>query len=115
MIQDKDRKREVIVKRVAQELKDGDLVNLGIGMPTLVANYIPEGIDILLHSENGFIGLGPNPEPGKEDLDIVNAGGLPASVVPGGAFFDSAMSFTCLLYTSPSPRDRTRSRMPSSA
>ncbi|HPW42071.1 MAG TPA: 3-oxoacid CoA-transferase subunit B, partial [Bacillota bacterium] len=96
MIQDKDRKREVIVKRVAQELKDGDLVNLGIGMPTLVANYIPEGIDILLHSENGFIGLGPNPEPGKEDLDIVNAGGLPASVVPGGAFFDSAMSFTII-------------------
>lgn len=96
MIQDKDRKREVIVKRVAQELKDGDLVNLGIGMPTLVANYIPEGIDILLHSENGFIGLGPNPEPGKEDPDIVNAGGLPASVVPGGAFFDSAMSFTII-------------------
>jgi len=96
VIQDKDRKREVIVKRVAQELKDGDLVNLGIGMPTLVANYIPEGIDILLHSENGFIGLGPNPEPGKEDLDIVNAGGLPASVVPGGAFFDSAMSFTII-------------------
>ena len=96
MIQDKDRKREVIVKRVAQELKDGDLVNLGIGMPTLVANYIPEGIDIMLHSENGFIGLGPNPEPGKEDPDIVNAGGLPASVVPGGAFFDSAMSFTII-------------------
>ena len=96
MIQDKDRKREVIVKRVAQELKDGDLVNLGIGMPTLVANYIPEGIDILLHSENGFIGLGPNPEPGKEDPDIVNAGGLPSSVVPGGAFFDSAISFTII-------------------
>jgi len=96
VIQDKDRKREVIVKRVAQELKDGDLVNLGIGMPTLVANYIPEGIDILLHSENGFIGLGPNPEPGKEDPDIVNAGGLPSSVVPGGAFFDSAMSFTII-------------------
>ncbi|HOE56097.1 MAG TPA: CoA transferase subunit B [Bacillota bacterium] len=96
MIQDKDRKREVIVKRVAQELKDGDLVNLGIGMPTLVANYIPEGIDILLHSENGFVGLGPNPEPGNEDPDIVNAGGLPSSVVPGGAFFDSAMSFTII-------------------
>ena len=96
MIQDKDRKREVIVKRVAQELKDGDLVNLGIGMPTLVANYIPEGIDILLHSENGFVGLGPNPEPGNEDPDIVNAGGLPSSIVPGGAFFDSAMSFTII-------------------
>jgi acetate CoA/acetoacetate CoA-transferase beta subunit len=96
VIQDKDRKREVIVKRVAQELKDGDLVNLGIGMPTLVANYIPEGIDIMLHSENGFIGLGPTPEPGNEDPDIVNAGGLPSSVVPGGAFFDSAMSFTII-------------------
>ena len=96
MIQDKDRKREVIVKRVAQELKDGDLVNLGIGMPTLVANYIPEGINILLHSENGFVGLGPNPEPGNEDFDIVNAGGQPSSIVPGGAFFDSAMSFTII-------------------
>jgi len=96
VIEDKDRKREVIVKRVAQELKDGDLVNLGIGMPTLVANYIPEGIDIMLHSENGFIGLGPTPEPGNEDPDIVNAGGLPSSVVPGGAFFDSAMSFTII-------------------
>lgn len=96
MIQDKDRKREVIVKRVAQELKDGDLVNLGIGMPTLVANYIPEGIDILLHSENGFIGLGPTPDENNIDPDIVNAGGLPASVVPGGAFFDSAMSFTII-------------------
>lgn len=96
MIQDKDRKREVIVKRVAKELKDGNLVNLGIGMPTLVANYIPEGIDIMLHSENGFIGLGPSPEPGQEDPDIVNAGGLPSSVVPGGAFFDSAMSFTII-------------------
>ena len=96
MIQDKDRKREVIVKRVAKELKDGDLVNLGIGMPTLVANYIPEGIDILLQSENGYVGLGPTPEAGNEDPDIVNAGGQPASVVPGGAFFDSAMSFTII-------------------
>jgi acetate CoA/acetoacetate CoA-transferase beta subunit len=96
VIQDKDRKREVIVKRVAKELKDGNLVNLGIGMPTLVANYIPEGIDILLHSENGFIGLGPTPEAENEDPDIVNAGGLPSSIVPGGAFFDSAMSFTII-------------------
>ncbi len=96
MIQDKDRKREVIVKRVAQELKDGDLVNLGIGMPTLVANYIPEGIDILLHSENGFVGLGPTPDADNVDPDIVNAGGQPSSVVPGGAFFDSAMSFTII-------------------
>ncbi|KUO72942.1 MAG: acetate CoA-transferase [Clostridia bacterium BRH_c25] len=96
MIQDKDRKREIIVKRVAKELKDGNLVNLGIGMPTLVADYIPEGIDILLQSENGYVGLGPTPEPGDEDADIVNAGGQPSSVVPGGAFFDSAMSFTII-------------------
>jgi acetate CoA/acetoacetate CoA-transferase beta subunit len=96
MIQDKDRKREVIVKRVAKELKDGDLVNLGIGMPTLVANYIPEGVDILLHSENGFVGLGPTPKPGEEDKDIVNAGSQPASHVPGAAYFDTAMSFTII-------------------
>lgn len=96
MIQDKDRKREVIVKRVAKELKDGDLVNLGIGMPTLVANYIPEGVDILLHSENGFVGLGPTPKPGEEDKDIVNAGSQPATHVPGAAYFDSAMSFTII-------------------
>lgn len=96
MIQDKDRKREVIVKRVAQELKDGDLVNLGIGMPTLVANYIPEGIDIMLHSENGFVGLGPSPKPGEENKDIVNAGAQPVTHVTGAAYFDSAMSFTII-------------------
>lgn len=96
MIQDKDRKREVIVKRVAKELKDGDLVNLGIGMPTQVVNYIPEGMDILLHSENGFVGLGPTPKPGEEDKDIVNAGAQPASNVTGAAFFDSAMSFAII-------------------
>jgi acetate CoA/acetoacetate CoA-transferase beta subunit len=96
VIQDKDRKREVIVKRVAKELKDGDLVNLGIGMPTLVVNYIPEGIDIMLHSENGFVGLGPTPDPDNVDPDIVNAGGQPSSVIAGGAFFDSAMSFVII-------------------
>ncbi|MGB7604806.1 MAG: 3-oxoacid CoA-transferase subunit B [Lutisporaceae bacterium] len=96
MIQDKDKKREVIVKRVAKELKDGDLVNLGIGMPTLVANYIPEGIDILLHSENGFVGLGATPKPGEEDKDIVNAGAQPASHVAGAAYFDSSMSFAII-------------------
>jgi len=93
MIEDKNRKRELIVKRVAKELKDGDLVNLGIGMPTLVANYIPEGIDIMLHSENGFVGLGPAPDEANIDPDIVNAGAQPATVVPGAAFFDSATSF----------------------
>lgn len=96
VIQDKDKKREVIVKRVANELKDGDLVNLGIGMPTLVADYIPEGIDILLHSENGFVGLGTTPKPGEEDKDIVNAGAQPASHVAGAAYFDSSMSFTII-------------------
>ncbi|MFZ5353350.1 MAG: 3-oxoacid CoA-transferase subunit B [Bacillota bacterium] len=96
MIQDKDRKREVIVKRIANELKDGDVVNLGIGMPTLVANYLPEGIDILLQSENGFIGLGPSPKPGEEDKDIVNAGAQPTTIVNGAAFFDSALSFAII-------------------
>lgn len=96
MIQDKDRKREVIVKRVAKELKDGDLVNLGIGLPTQVVNYIPEGVDVLLHSENGFVGLGPTPKPEEEDAKIVNAGSQPASHVPGAAYFDSAMSFTII-------------------
>ncbi|SHI37918.1 CoA transferase subunit B [Lutispora thermophila] len=93
MIEDKNRKREIIVKRVAKELKDGDLVNLGIGMPTLVANYIPEGIDIMLQSENGFVGLGPAPDESNIDPDIVNAGAQPATVIPGAAFFDSATSF----------------------
>jgi acetate CoA/acetoacetate CoA-transferase beta subunit len=96
VIQDKDRKREVIVKRVAKELKDGDLVNLGIGLPTQVVNYIPSGVDVLLHSENGFVGLGPTPKPGDEDKDIVNAGAQPASHVAGAAYFDSAMSFTII-------------------
>jgi len=96
VIQDKDRKREVIVKRVAKELKDGDLVNLGIGLPTQVVNYIPAGVDVLLHSENGFVGLGPTPKPGNEDKDIVNAGAQPASHVAGAAYFDSAMSFTII-------------------
>lgn len=85
--------RELIIKRVAKELKDGDIVNLGIGMPTMVANYIPEGMDITLQSENGFLGLGPAPEEGKEDPMIVNAGGMPVTINPGGMFFDSATSF----------------------
>lgn len=88
--------REVIAKRVAKELKDGDVVNLGIGLPTLVANYIPEGIDVTFQSENGFVGLGPAPEAGKEDKDLVNAGGQPVTINPGGAFFDSAMSFAII-------------------
>jgi len=83
----------VIAKRVAQLLHDGDVVNLGIGLPTMVANYIPDGMDITFQSENGFLGLGPAPEAGKEDWELVNAGGMPSSIVPGGMFFDSATSF----------------------
>ncbi len=85
--------RELIVKRVAKELHDGDIVNLGIGMPTLVANYVPEDMDITFQSENGFLGLGPAPEEGKEDPMIVNAGGMPVTIMPGGMFFDSSTSF----------------------
>lgn len=83
--------RTFIAKRVAQEFKDGDVVNLGIGIPTLVADYIPTDKRIILHSENGFIGLGPAGE--TEDPDLTNAGAQPAGILPGGATFDSAMSF----------------------
>ncbi|MDI3547517.1 MAG: acetate CoA/acetoacetate CoA-transferase beta subunit [Halanaerobiales bacterium] len=88
--------REKITRRIAQEFKDGDLVNLGIGMPTMVANYIPEGVQIILQSENGFVGLGPTPPEGKEDKDLTNAGGQPVTIKPGGAFFDSATSFAII-------------------
>lgn len=85
--------KEIIAKRVAMLLKDGDVVNLGIGLPTMVANYIPEDIDVTFQSENGFLGLGPSPAPGEEDWDLTNAGGKPSSILPGGMFFDSATSF----------------------
>lgn len=90
---DKNMEKEFIAKRVAKELKDGDVVNLGIGLPTLVANFIPEGIEITLQSENGFVGMGPAPEEGEEDPDLVNAGAQYATINPGGTFFDSADSF----------------------
>ena len=85
--------RELIAKRAAKFFKDGDLGNLGIGLPTMVANFIPPDINIMLHSENGFCGIGPTPEPGKEDKDIVNAGGMPVTMIPGAACFDSSTSF----------------------
>ena len=93
MIEDRAKKREIIARRVAKELKDGDLVNLGIGMPTLVANYIPDDVDLIFQSENGFVGLGPAPKEDEIDWDIVNAGAQPVTVLEGAAFFDSADSF----------------------
>lgn len=88
--------RELIAKRIARMFADGDLVNLGIGMPTMVANYLPENKTIMLHSENGFTGLGPAPDENSIDKDISNAGGQPVTILPGGACFDSAMSFAII-------------------
>lgn len=85
--------KEIIAARVAKELKDGDVVNLGIGLPTMVANFLPEGVHIVLQSENGIMGMGPAAEKGKEDVDIVNAGAQYVTVNPGAMFFDSATSF----------------------
>jgi 3-oxoacid CoA-transferase subunit B len=85
--------KEQIAQRIACELKDGMYVNLGIGIPTLVANYIPEGMTVILQSENGLLGMGPFPYEGEEDPDLINAGKQTITTIPGSSFFDSAMSF----------------------
>jgi len=88
--------RSRIARRVAEELRGGQVVNLGIGLPTVVKNFIPPGVDVLLQSENGMLGLGPEPPPDRVDPEITDAGGRPATILPGGSFFDTALSFAMI-------------------
>ena len=93
---DKNEMREVIAKRAAKEQHDGDVVNLGIGIPTLIPNYLPEGVTVTLQTENGAMGMGPTPEEGKEDKNLINAGGGAITLLPGACTFDSATSFAII-------------------
>ncbi|HET6828655.1 MAG TPA: 3-oxoacid CoA-transferase subunit B [Ramlibacter sp.] len=90
------RTKDQLAQRVARDIHDGACVNLGIGMPTLVANHLPEGVEVILHSENGILGMGPAPAAGQEDLDLINAGKQPVTLLPGGAFFHHADSFAMM-------------------
>jgi len=85
--------KQTIAARAALELRDGQIINLGIGLPTLIANYVPDDVDVIIQTENGAIGVGPAPEPGCEDRDRANAGNQPITLVAGGSYFDSATSF----------------------
>jgi acetate CoA/acetoacetate CoA-transferase beta subunit len=88
--------KQTIAQRAGGELKDGQIINLGIGLPTMIANYVPEGVDVVFQTENGGIGVGPAPAPGCEDRDRANAGNQPISLIAGGSYFDSATSFAMI-------------------
>ena len=96
MISYKKRSKQELAQRVAQDIFDGAYVNLGIGMPTQVANYIPQGREVILQSENGILGMGPAPAPGQEDYDLINAGKQPVTLLPGGCYFHHADSFAMM-------------------